>query len=187
MNRKTLLWTLLGAAGAVAAAVIIGLLAYQAGLHHAAGNGFAFRDGMRAYRIGTLADGRGYPVAGTLLLFLIGGALGAAAMYAWHYAGSRTPARVPVDQTVTAAAEWQRFSDWHRYAHETATAAPTAASASTAQPVATQDPGPADAQQTDRPADAPTGDAPKADAPTADASSTADGPEAPDPDRETTD
>ena len=113
MKSRMLMWTVLGVVGGVTAAVIVGLVTYRIGLHHRAGNEL-IGPGMRAYRFGALTDGRGgFPLARSLLLFVLGGALGAIGMYAYK---ATTQARPAVAAGATAA-DWQRFDQLHRYAH----------------------------------------------------------------------
>jgi len=134
MRRKAIFWIV---AAVLAAAVLaaVGLVAYHVGFHHGATRSVAVgplrRFGFATPRV-VVGGTAGFSAATSLLLLLIGGAVGAAIGYlAW---GGRavaaavaqpTPGAAVAQPTVASAAAgptdplWQRFDEWHRSAHAT--------------------------------------------------------------------
>ncbi|MGD0997671.1 MAG: hypothetical protein ABR941_05065 [Thermoleophilia bacterium] len=128
MNRKTIIWIVAGLLGA-AVLVAVGIVAYHVGFDHGAGRGVGrgagnLRGPLRGYRFGAGfgRPGVGFRPIATLVVFLIGAAIGAAIVYATG--GGRRPAgtvsagyptTAPMGQP--ADRRWRQFDEWHRYAH----------------------------------------------------------------------
>ena len=128
MNRKTIIWIVAGVLGA-AVLVAVGIVAYHVGFDHGAGRGVGrgvgnLRGPLRGYRFGAGfgRPGVGFRPIATLVVFLIGAAIGAAIVYATG--GGRRPAgAVSAGYPATAPTgrpadrRWRQFDEWHRYAH----------------------------------------------------------------------
>jgi hypothetical protein len=149
MNRKTIIWIATGVLGA-AVLVAVGIVAYHVGFDHGAGRGVGnLRGPLRGYRFGAGFGRRGVgfrPFA-TFVVFLIGGGIGAAIVYATG--GGRRPAgAVSAGYATTAPTgrpadrRWRQFDEWHRHAHAPAGPdGPVATRPVATEPVAAAGPG----------------------------------------------
>jgi len=155
MRRKTIIWIV---AAVLAAAVLaaVGVVAYHVGFHHGATRAVAVgplrRFGLVTPRV-VIGATAGFSAATSLLLLLIGGAVGAAIGYlAW---GGRAGAAVAQPAVVATSAQppvaagapvnplWQQFDEWHRSVHAAPAAGAVAEGVTappTVPPVATSTP-----------------------------------------------
>ena len=151
MRRKIIFWIVVAVLAAAALAAV-GIVAYHVGFNHGAGRSVVAGP-LRRFGFVTPGVGvgrtAGFSAATSLLLLLIGGAVGAAIGYlAWggRAAGAAAvqPAFVATTPQPPMAAGapvnplWQQFDEWHRSVHAAAPApeAPTAVTPA-APPVAT--------------------------------------------------